>query len=107
MDKMQKPAPTPVEWNKVLDEAQAVSEGDADAIEVTMWQTALDLIYTGHSDLAWKLVDAAGPKAQQSPLPSLADFCSVLKSSPYWRDLQPTLKDTPPACANAKPQQSN
>ena len=32
-----------------------------------MWQTVLDLIYTGHSDLAWKFMDAAGPKAQQSP----------------------------------------
>ncbi len=109
MDKMQKPAPTPAEWDKALWEAQDVAnEGyDVDFIEATMWQTVLDLIYTGHSDLAWKLVDAAGPKAQQSPFPSLADFCSVLKTSPYWPDLQPTLKNTPPACANAKPQQSN
>ncbi len=108
MDKMQKPAPTQAEWNKKLNAAQAVvSKGDADSIGTTMWQTVLDLIYTGHSDLAWKFIDAAGPKAQQSPLPALADFCGVLKSSPYWPDLQPTLKDTPPACANAKPQQSN
>ncbi len=108
MDKMQTPAPTAAEWNKELSAAQAaVNKGDADSIGTTMWQSVLNLIYTGHSDLAWKFVDALGPKAQQSPLPSLADFCSVLKSSPYWPDLQPTLKDTPPACTNAKPQQSN
>jgi hypothetical protein len=29
------------------------------------------------------------------------DFCSLLKTSPYWPDLQPTLKDTPATCANA------
>ena len=87
---------------EVSAEAQkVVAAGDADSIGTTMWQTVLNLIYGGHSDLAWKFVDALGPKAQQSPLPTLADFCSVLKTSPGWPDLQPTLKDVPPACANA------
>ncbi len=108
MDKMQTPAPAQAEWNKELSAAQkAVNAGDADTIGTTMWQSVLNLIYTGHSELAWKFVDALGPKAQQSPLPALADFCSVLKSSPYWPDLQPTLHDVPPACTNAKAQQSN
>jgi hypothetical protein len=102
MDKMQMPAPTTAEWNKELSAAQkVVAAGDADSIGTTMWQTVLNLIYGGQSDLAWKFVDALGPKAQQTPLPALGDFCSELKMSPYWPDLQPTLKDTPPACANA------
>ena len=102
MDKMQTPSPTTAEWNKEMSAAQkVVAAGDADSIGTTMWQTVLNLIYGGHSDLAWKFVDALGPKAQQSPLPTLADFCSVLKMSPYWPDLQPTLKDTPTTCANA------
>jgi hypothetical protein len=108
MDKMQTPAPTTAEWNKELGAAQkVVAAGDADSIGTTMWQTVLNLIYGGQSDLAWKFVDALGPKAQQSPFPALGDFCSLLKTSPYWPDLQPTLKDTPPACANAsaKPSQ--
>ncbi len=101
-DKMQIAAPTTAEWNKELSAAQkVVASGDADSIGTTMWQTVLNLIYGGQSDLAWKFVDALGPKAQQSPLPALGDFCSVLKTSPYWPDLQPTLKDIPPACANA------
>jgi hypothetical protein len=108
MDKMQKPAPTPAQWNKKLSAAKKdVSASDATSIGRTMWQTVLDLIYTGHSDLAWKFVDALGPKAQQNPLPSLEDFCGLLKQSPYWADLQPTLKDVPAACANAEAKKAN
>ncbi|MGD0158416.1 MAG: hypothetical protein ABSB50_20185 [Terracidiphilus sp.] len=102
LGKMQTPAPTPAAWNKELSAAQkVVAAGDADSIGRTMWQTVLDLIYAGHSDLAWKFVDELGPKAQQNPLPALEDFCALLKQSPYWADLQPTLKDMPAACANA------
>jgi len=102
LGKMQTPAPTQAEWNKELSAAQKdVNASNADDIGRTMWQTVLNLLYTGHSDLAWKFVDELGPKAQQKPLPSLADFCGVLKQSPYWPDLEPTLKGTPAACANA------
>lgn len=104
MDRMKKPAPTTAEWNKDLSAAQkVVAAADADSIGTTMWQTVLDLIYSGNSQSAWKFVDALGPKAQQAPLPALGDFCSLLKTSPYWPDLQPTLVDVPPACANAAP----
>ena len=108
MDKMQTPAPTAAQWNKELSAAQKdVDSSDADYIGRTMWQTVLDLIYTGHSDLAWKFVDALGPKAQQSPLPTLGDFCGLLKQDTYWPDLQPTLVDVPAACANAPLKPSN
>ncbi len=107
MDKMQTPSPTPAEWNKQLNDAQkVVTAGDADSIGTTMWQSVLNLIYTGHSDLAWKFIDALGPKAQQNPFPTLRDFCSLLKVSPYWPDLQPTLKGTPATCANVAAKQS-
>ncbi len=102
MDKMQKAAPASAQWNKELSAARkVVNAGNADEIGQSLWGVVLDLIYTRHSDLAWKFVDALGPKAQQNPFPSLGDFCSLLKQSPYWPDLQPTLKDVPPACANA------
>jgi hypothetical protein len=71
-----------------------------------LWNTVLDLIYTGHSDLAWKFINEAGPKAQPGTNATLADFCSVLKVSPYWPDLEPTVKDMPSACANAKPDEA-
>jgi hypothetical protein len=102
LDKMQKPALTQTEWDKELAAAQkVVIASDVSSIGTTMWQTVLDLIYSGHSDLAWKFVDALGPKAQQKPFPALADFCGLLKQSAYWPDLGPTLKDAPAECAYA------
>ncbi|MGO8776154.1 MAG: hypothetical protein ACLQHT_17930 [Terracidiphilus sp.] len=104
LDRMKKPAPCPAEWNKRLSAVRkVVNHIGNDTIGTTLWQTVLDLIYTGQSDLAWKFVDAAGPKAQQKPFPSLADFCSLLKQSPYWPDLGPSLQNPPPACTVPAP----
>jgi len=101
-DRMHRAAPTQAEWNKELAAAQkAVNDGAVDDVGRALWGVVLDLIYTGNSDQAWKFVNALGPKAQQKPFPALADFCALLKQSPYWPDLQPTLKDVPTECANA------
>jgi len=103
-DKMQKPAPKQSEWKNELSTAQkAVNDGAVDDMGHAMWGVVLDLLYTGHSDLAWKFVNALGPKAQQKPFASLADFCSLLKKSPYWADLGPTLQSPPPPCAYTPP----
>jgi len=104
LDKMHKPAPTQAAWNKELRAARkAVNDGAVNDMGQAMWGVVLDLIYTGHSDLAWKFVDALGPKAQQKPFASLADFCSLLKKSPYWADLGPTLQGPPAPCAYTPP----
>lgn len=105
LDQMRRPAPTPAEWKENLGEVRRVlaEENPSDEIGRTLWQFVLHLIYSGHSDLAWKFVDEAGPKAEAGNLPDLGDFCSHLKASPYWLDIQPTLVNTPPACADAKP----
>jgi len=104
LDKMQKPAPGAATWNEDLAATRkVVSQGDLNGIGRTLWQIVLDLIYTGHADLAWKFVDELGPKAQEKPLPSLGDFCGLLKQSAYWPDLEPSLENVPPACAAAGP----
>ncbi len=107
IDKMQAPAPTTEEWQKVLrdvrQELRLELQNIFNSLPNVLWQEVLDLIYTGHSDLAWKFLDEVGPGAQQGSYPDLAAFCSKLKSSPYWPDLAPTLQNPPPACANAKP----
>jgi hypothetical protein len=107
IDRMQGPAPTPEEWQKALREVRhelrLEQENMFNELPDVLWQEILDLIYTGHSDLAWKFLDEVGPKAQQGNYPDLADFCSQLKTSPYWPDLAPTLKNTPPSCANVRP----
>ncbi len=104
INKMQAPAPTPEEWQNTLDGLRQQLVSDQEEFDVNgLWQKVMDLIYTGHSYLAWKFLYEVGPKAQSKPYPNLADFCLTLKTSPYWPDLGPTLKGTPPACANAKP----
>lgn len=104
LDKMRYSVPSPEQWKAALrDVDDAVKEGIVDALGTTLWTTVLDLIYTGHSDLGWKFVNESNPKAQEGNLPDLESFCSVLKSSPYWPDLAPTLVNVPPACAKAKP----
>jgi hypothetical protein len=104
LDKMRTPVPKPAEWNKELSAVRkAVSSNALDDMGQALWDTVLNLVYGGHSDLAWKFLDAAGPKAQQGDFKNLAEFCALLKNSPYWADLQPSLVNTPPACANAKP----
>jgi hypothetical protein len=102
LDKMQAPAPTPAAWQREIRAARtAATAGRLDDIGAALWGPVLSLIYDGHSDLAWKLVEEAGAKAQQKPLPTLADFCHLLRTSAYWPDLAPSLRDTPPACASA------
>ena len=103
IDKMQASAPSPEEWQKALDGLREQLQSDQEEFDANgLWQEVLDLIYTGHSELAWKFLNEVGPKAQAKPYPDLADFCLRLKSSPYWPDLAPTLKNTSPVCANAK-----
>lgn len=107
LDKMQEPAPTETEWQKSLrDVRHELKLNRANMFNVlpdVLWQEVMSLIYTGHSDLAWRFLDEIGSDAQKDPYPDLADFCSKLKASPYWPDLKPALKNVPAACANAKP----
>ncbi|MDE3163815.1 MAG: hypothetical protein KGL64_11195 [Acidobacteriota bacterium] len=107
MDKMRTPTPTPEEWQKavgsVRHELALGQRKMANDLPDILWQEVLNLIYTDHSELAWKFIDEVSPLAQQGTYPNLADFCGRLKKSPYWLDLEATLRNTPAACANAKP----
>ena len=100
LERMRHPAPTPAKWKAALKEADDAA--DDGPLGATLWDTVLDLIYTGHSDLAWKFVDEVDPKALKGNNPSLGDFCSMIKSSDYWADLKSTLKNVPDECARAQ-----
>jgi hypothetical protein len=102
---MRDPPPNPQQWKAALkDVDDALKDGGEirGALGVTLWAAALDLIYTGHSDLAWKFVREANPNALIGDNPSLEDFCTELKRDEYWPDLEPTLKAVPEECARAK-----
>jgi len=101
LERMKYSAPTPEQWKAALKDVDDAAD-DRASLGVTLWDTVLDLIYTGHSDLAWRFVDEANPNALKGNNPSLEEFCSMLKSSQYWADLKPTLKDVPDECAKAK-----
>ena len=101
LQRMKYPAPTSEQWKAALKDVDDAAD-DRGSLGVRLWDTVLDLIYTGHSDLAWKFVNEVNPRALKGSNPSLEDFCSVLKSSESWPDLEPTLKDVPNECAKAK-----
>ncbi|RXS93774.1 hypothetical protein [Silvibacterium dinghuense] len=97
LDRMKQPAPSAAEWADALaqvrQELKRDNSGMANELPGVLWNEVLNLIYSGHPRLAWKFLEAAGPKAQQGNNPSLEDFCSTLKTSPYWPDLQPLLQN--------------
>lgn len=105
VDKMRNPPPTPEEWKKSLVATRKTFADGAWPLSIgsTLWTTEMQLIYSGHSDLAWKFLKQAWPEAVPGKQKWLGDFCSRLKTSPYWPDLQRTLQDMPAACVAAKP----
>jgi len=105
LSQMRHPPPTPQQWKAALKDVDDALKDGGDtrgALGVTLWDTVLDFIYTGHSELAWKFVREANPDALAGDNPSLEEFCSMLKGSQYWSALEPTLKDMPEECARAK-----
>lgn len=110
LDKMRYPPPTPQKWQMALKDVDDALTDGGDVrgnLGVTLWDTVLDLIYTGHSDLAWKFVKEANPNALKGDNPSSEEFCIGLKGGPYWSDLEPTLRDMPEECARAKAKTRN
>lgn len=93
LDLMRKPVPSKDELKKVV---LAIRAGwKSEFPEPLLWKTMLDLIYTGHSDLAWKVVSQAWGSSRGLPRKFLEGFCDQLANSPYFGQLRPTLADAP------------
>ncbi|HTW81160.1 MAG TPA: hypothetical protein VME23_16545 [Terracidiphilus sp.] len=106
LGKMKKPQPTPEEWKEALSETRSAfgqTNPFSGGIGSQLWGNMLDFIYGGHSNLAWKILDESWPARRKGKDNFLSDFCSQLKTSPYWLDLKPTITDLPQPCANARP----
>jgi hypothetical protein len=107
LDKMRRPAPTQQEWDKALaavkNDVALQRANMANDMRTDLWSEVLHLLYTGHSDLAWKFLQEAGPEAETDPDPDLRDFCTTLKASDYWRDLEPAITTMPKSCKRAQP----
>ena len=101
-DKMAKPAPSSEQWRLKVKEVRSLIQSpnpqfDPDA---ALWSEVLDLIFSGHSELAWRFVTEAAPKGTERT--DLGSFCSILKGDPFWQQIEPMLKGTPDKCASAK-----
>ncbi|HEX5283044.1 MAG TPA: hypothetical protein VFW30_02905 [Bryocella sp.] len=103
VEKMRQPPPSKQEWDKALAQVENDIANDPLNIRTDLWHEVLHLLYTGQADLAWKFIDDASPAAQKHPAPDLSAFCSTLKESDYWRDLEPTITNMPKACREARP----
>jgi hypothetical protein len=109
LDKMKRPEPTSEEWAKKLQDARNAFAGSnpfPDGIDSELWGSMLDFIYQGHSDLAWKIFDQSWPSGKKGKDKFLSDFCSQLKLSPYWSDVEKNMRDAPQSCVNAQPAQT-
>jgi hypothetical protein len=60
-----------------------------------LWRTMLDLIYTGHSDLAWQFATASWKPENIAKQAFLDEFCGQLAGSPYFDQLRPTIQNAP------------
>jgi hypothetical protein len=112
LDKMKGPPPTPKEWEEdfVVPAKEAFNPDNIFGIVEPryfagpgLWSSMLDLIYSSRSSLAWKLLNEVWPPNKPGKEQFLTDFCSQLKTSPYWLDLKLTMLDAPRACVLANP----
>ncbi|MHB8383569.1 MAG: hypothetical protein ACYDC3_14675 [Candidatus Binataceae bacterium] len=111
-DLMREPAPSPEHLqsnaNNTRVDAMAANYEDPfrawpDArMPSELWAHMLNLIYTGHPDLAWKFADLAWPARIRGKNHFLAAFRAQLAQSPYWEGIKqiaaspsPTATPTP------------
>src|SRR5580658_4065541 len=79
LDKMTRPAPNRADWAKASVEAtQALVDDSPFSVVTGSWLLGnmLELIYTGHSSVAWKFFEEPWPPRRAGQDKFLADFCA-------------------------------
>ncbi|MGC2284774.1 MAG: hypothetical protein WA542_05965 [Candidatus Acidiferrum sp.] len=104
-DLMARPGPTHKEFIRLAHDIRSDDEwtpkhaGDCVmgcGVPVALWRNMLELIYTGHADLAWQLLDESWPPNQRNKSSFVAQFCKQLHQSHYWFDLEQAIGTCPP-----------
>jgi hypothetical protein len=89
---MRKPAPSLTKLRQMakanganigLEPYKGVDDPSA-GFEVVFWDVMLDLIYTGHEELAWQYLDLVWPVKKQGKAIFLSDFRDQLSNSQFW-----------------------
>lgn len=99
-DLMKRPGPTPIEFDSLVRKVKGASDWKQGGVPPELWGAMLNLIYTGHAPLAWKLLDQSWPNEKPGKSGFIGAFCDRLGESRYWSDLAPVLKGShsPPDC---------
>jgi hypothetical protein len=66
-------------------------------VPVALWKNMLDLMYGGHADLAWRLLDESWLTTKHGKAAFAGQFCKRLRSSQYWPDLKVMVGPCPRA----------
>jgi len=104
-DLMKKPAPSTENFASLLETIQS-DEGWTNAsppgcdmdcgVPVSLWSNMLDLMYTGHAALGWRLLNESWPSDRKDKANFIRDFCKQLRSSRYWSELKSEIGPCPP-----------
>ncbi|MCB9844760.1 MAG: hypothetical protein H6811_02070 [Phycisphaeraceae bacterium] len=86
-DLMQSPAPTQEEMEHRVERVLLSDRWTDQTPPSDLWGEALDLIYCGHEDLAWKFVVWAWPDGRPGRDAFIAELRASLDKSPYYRQL--------------------
>lgn len=98
--KMLKPAPSLLELRKKATAARSIMNNvqylgsdsaaadDKVVFEEAFWSTMIDLVYTGHRELAWEYLDMVWPKAKKGKEIFKRDFQEQLESSQFWGEIK-------------------
>ena len=99
-DLMERPAPTAAEFDSLARRVKEASDWEYGGVPPVLRGSMLDLIYTGHPPLAWKLLEQSWPKEKPGKSGFIGAFCDRLRQSRYWADLSQllTYPHAPPDC---------
>lgn len=85
---MFKPPPDESAFAALVAEVRGKERWSYGSAPVAYWSSMLDLIYTGHTSLAWEFADAAWSTDETEKEAFLREFRAQLAESPYWPDVQ-------------------
>ncbi len=76
--------------NATMNAKSGWSNGEV-SVPPEVWGYMLDLIYSGHSQEAFTLIDTIWPKGVKGKEDFLKDFKGQLSQSPFWKDIKSVL----------------
>jgi len=81
---MAAPAPSAADLKAQAARVAASDQWTADDLDPDLWRRMLDLLYSGHADLAWSFLDDGWPAARDGKDAFARAFKCELAASPFW-----------------------